>query len=559
MSANPVKAYSYIRFSSKPQEFGDSIRRQTEGTVALCQRRGWTLDRTLSLTDKGISAWKGINRVKGALGRFISLAEDGKIPEGSFLVLENLDRLSREELRPAISLLLRILDCRINIATVKPETVFLHDNTDQTSFILAVLELARGNRESVLKSERCTAAWQGRANNIANEIYTANCPGWLQANKKRTGFVLVPERAAVVYRVFKLAADGKGSGMIARLMNAEDVIVPTARGKRWHASTVQKLLAARTVLGEFQRYEGRGGKRVPVGDPLKDYYPAVPGVAELWEKVQRVQHKTSKYRGPVGPTVTNLFSSLLYCPRDNASMYCQMKDRKSGHFVVSSHAVRGIDRSKFYGFPYAVLEEAVLKCMTELKPADLSDAGTNDETAELTGKLISLTRKIDGLKQQMRDGDANDFGPLVEMLREFGEQKEKIKKQLNEVRLKVTDTTLDDVHSVIGMLNTAKDKEAIRLKLRSVIADLVERIWVLVVPLSKFRTAPKAVHIQIDFRAGISRHILTRNHSPYYVSFKADMTPLLLPRDTEKVEAAVVKYWEPRLRPTRNGGKKFKV
>ena len=35
----PTTAYSYIRFSSKPQEEGDSVRRQTEGTTSYAKRK----------------------------------------------------------------------------------------------------------------------------------------------------------------------------------------------------------------------------------------------------------------------------------------------------------------------------------------------------------------------------------------------------------------------------------------------------------------------------------------------------------------------------------------
>jgi hypothetical protein len=47
--------FSYIRFSSRHQAKGSSLQRQTEGTMAWCQRNGVTLDTSLVLHDIAVS------------------------------------------------------------------------------------------------------------------------------------------------------------------------------------------------------------------------------------------------------------------------------------------------------------------------------------------------------------------------------------------------------------------------------------------------------------------------------------------------------------------------
>src|SRR5262245_21809613 len=111
-SAAPV-AYSDLRFSSAGQAAGDSIRRQTEAAAAWCARNGIALDNLTTLRDLGRSAFTGAHREnpdRNALAAFLRLVEDGKVPRGSYLVIENLDRLSREDIRPALSLLLSLID-----------------------------------------------------------------------------------------------------------------------------------------------------------------------------------------------------------------------------------------------------------------------------------------------------------------------------------------------------------------------------------------------------------------------------------------------------------------
>src|SRR6516225_4808737 len=64
-------AFSYVRFSSKKQEQGDSRRRQTDGrAAAYCKRRGWALS-PQTYEDLGVSAFKGKNALVGNLGEFL--------------------------------------------------------------------------------------------------------------------------------------------------------------------------------------------------------------------------------------------------------------------------------------------------------------------------------------------------------------------------------------------------------------------------------------------------------------------------------------------------------
>ncbi len=86
-----MKAYSYIRFSTPAQAEGDSLRRQTEKAAAFAREHGLELDEELTFEDLGLSAYKGKNRTEGALGKFIIEVDGGRIPKGSYLLVESLD------------------------------------------------------------------------------------------------------------------------------------------------------------------------------------------------------------------------------------------------------------------------------------------------------------------------------------------------------------------------------------------------------------------------------------------------------------------------------------
>src|SRR5437763_647341 len=102
-----TKAYSYARWSSGQQTGGDSLRRQLELSRDYASRNDLELDETFR--DAGISAYRGRNRHEGALANFIAQIDAGTIKAGSYLLVESLDRLSRQEVLTALELFTGII------------------------------------------------------------------------------------------------------------------------------------------------------------------------------------------------------------------------------------------------------------------------------------------------------------------------------------------------------------------------------------------------------------------------------------------------------------------
>ena len=98
------QAYSYIRFSSPQQMQGDSLQRQTEASEEYAAAHGLRLSYSLNLRDLGVSAYRGRNSTEGALAGFMTAIETGRVPAGSTLLVESLDRLSRTEIMDALAL-----------------------------------------------------------------------------------------------------------------------------------------------------------------------------------------------------------------------------------------------------------------------------------------------------------------------------------------------------------------------------------------------------------------------------------------------------------------------
>src|SRR5262245_40132952 len=314
--STPPVAFSYIRFSTAEQRQGNSLDRQSEAARAWCARNGVRLDQSTSFRDLGRSAFLGEHRKnpdRGALAAFLRLVEQGKVPRGSFLVVENLDRLTREHVRAAVALFLQILEQGVSIVTTTPERVFRHDSQDMTDVIIAVVELSRGHGESARKSDILGSAWadkraQARARRPqparrtdrvnGKPFLTHQLPAWIE--EKEGQLALIEERATVVKRIFTLAAGGLGTPAIIRRLTEEGVpafgdrveytdedgnrrfrAVPGGRlgSGVWTKSYLNLLLRDRRVLGEYQAC-GKG--RAPDGDPLPGYFPAVIDEEQFW-------------------------------------------------------------------------------------------------------------------------------------------------------------------------------------------------------------------------------------------------------------------------------------
>ena len=139
------KAYSYVRFSSPEQEKGDSLRRQIQLSEEYAKKHGLNLDDSLKLTDRGLSAYKGVHRTKGALGEFLKLVEEGKIAAGSILIVENLDRLSREQVLDALNQFTGIIRAGIKLVTLQDGMEYDRESINQnwTQLIISIVYMAR--------------------------------------------------------------------------------------------------------------------------------------------------------------------------------------------------------------------------------------------------------------------------------------------------------------------------------------------------------------------------------------------------------------------------------
>src|SRR5262249_43400805 len=151
---------SYIRFSHSDQAKGDSLRRQRVKAEKYCKRHRLTLDTSLNLRDLGVSAFRGKNALVGNLGVFLRAVRDKTVKPGSYLIVESLDRISRQGIDDGYEICKSILKAGVHIVTLSPERDFGPDAIKGLAKgaleLLIILE--RAAEESETKSRRLRAA-----------------------------------------------------------------------------------------------------------------------------------------------------------------------------------------------------------------------------------------------------------------------------------------------------------------------------------------------------------------------------------------------------------------
>jgi DNA invertase Pin-like site-specific DNA recombinase len=309
-------AYSYIRFSTSEQKKGDSLRRQTELSEQYALEHGLELDSSLHLHDLGVSAFTGLNVERGALGGFLEAIRRGKVERGSYLLVESLDRLSRERVLNALELFISILNHGITIVTLADRMVYSTESVGNnfSNLIISITIMARAHEESVMKSKRGGAAWSFKRDNLSNKKLTARCPAWLVLNASKDSFEFVPERAALVLEILAWHKAGYGQALIAKRLNERCEEPFSKHGRGWHASYVYKIITSPALFGEFQPRLWNGGNPVAASEPISDYFPALITKDEyLLMQNMRSERRVPAAKAKKGSEVPNLFSGVAKC------------------------------------------------------------------------------------------------------------------------------------------------------------------------------------------------------------------------------------------------------
>lgn len=477
--------YSYIRFSSKRQAEGDSLRRQTEdGDTWIAANNHTKAD--LTLHDLGISAFRGKNKHSGALSEFLKLAKAGQIPKGSILLIEALDRLSREGVGEAFDLFRSILKTGVKIAVLRPNpTIYDSNSLDDLigvlipliSFYLASLESQR--KSGLIKNDRdnkrkmsimSQSPIRTKGGNIEKK-----CPSWISWNEEKECFEKNDGAKAVEF-IFRQLANGVGRTTV--LGQLQEQFKPIGRSGQWNDSFLSKLVDDVSVLGQRQHYEfievDKERKRVPVGEPIADYYPRVIS-QKVWTDVQ-ARRPGKAVQGRNSKTI-NLFKGLVVNAHDGYQMHKQRTARKDviSYRLVSYGRIRQIKGADRVGVDYFQFEGVFLKYLKELTVQELLPPDVQDNSlADKEQELADVRRRLTDLADALADPAGGNTKTLMAAVRSAEAREQSLSQEVELLQTQRTgNTPLVDAQSLIEVASDS----VIRPKLAGAISRLVRRIY----------------------------------------------------------------------------------
>jgi DNA invertase Pin-like site-specific DNA recombinase len=493
-------AYSYMRFSSGQQADGDSIRRQTDLPSKWCEKNNARLDTTKTMADRGISAFHGRNRKSGALAVFLAEVEASQIERGSILLVENLDRLSRENPWDAVPLLCSIVNAGITVVTLSPSEVVYERGRDMTGLILAVIEFTRSHGESTIKAERIQAAWDVRRKRLKEGerfVFTRAMPAWIV--EKKGQLVLDEEKAAVVRRIFALAIQGCGTHLIVRKLTEENV-KPISGRKHWTRTYLHLILTGRASVGEFQMT--RHGE--PDGPPIIDYYPRVVD-EETWQKANASLASRKGRAGRVGKKVAALFTGLLFDARTQSKLLAVSqgrggaKTKRRRRVLASADGTEG--RFSNVTFPADVFEKAILKLLKEIKPADVIGDEPESKSTTLLTEVGTLKARLKEIEDELT-GEDEPSPTLLRAAKTLDAKLKEKEKELLEAQREELSPKSAAWKEAQDLIDLATD-EPTRLRLRGLLRQIVDSMWVLIVALPG--SHERIAMVQIHFAGGAKR------------------------------------------------------
>jgi DNA invertase Pin-like site-specific DNA recombinase len=292
------RAISYARFSSGSQAKGNTIERQTLAFEAWLERNK-TAYKPLYLQDKGISAYKGKNASKGRLSAFLGLIADGDIKSGDLLVVEAIDRLSRQAMLDSFDLVRDILKAGVSILTLENNQTYSTESLNGSAIFALIASLQAAHEYSKRLGVRVAAAHASKrvkARAKGDLVNLVSAP-WLKDGKLFEPFASFARRAVELYL--------KGYGHRQIVIELQEDIgnepeLLKRYGNKLNASTIRKWLKSPELIGDWNSRDGLIEKCL---EPLI--------TTQEWLELQREQQRRTR----VAPSKANDYelSGIVRC------------------------------------------------------------------------------------------------------------------------------------------------------------------------------------------------------------------------------------------------------
>lgn len=367
---------------------------------------GLQLDSSLSLRDEGLSAYHQQHVKSGALGTFLRAVEEGRVPPGSVLIVEGLDRLSRAEPIQAQAQLAQIVNAGLTVVTASDGKSYSRERlkANPMDLVYSLLVMIRAHEESDTKSKRVKASirrlcegWQ--AGTYRGAVNQGHDPDWVQSVDGK--FEIVPERAAAIRRIIGMYTSGFGGQRIVQALDTEGLRLSprsaNTTSQCYRLFKMPQLMGTKPISVDGQEYLLRG------------YYPALLSDSE-WAELQRVasHHGRRRTKGDLPHVITGIGIAICgYCGKPMAGQNLATKPRlpdgriRDGYrrLLCSSAAAYGAGCKVPGSTSVAPIERAIMAYCSDI--VNLQALYGDDRSRAPRAKIVAASNKVDELNAQL--------------------------------------------------------------------------------------------------------------------------------------------------------------
>ena len=408
----PQTAIIYIRVSSAEQKDGLGLERQKTKAFEFATEHSWYVEKVIS--DEGKSAFHGANMLEGAaLHQFEVEARQG-LHKGKVLVVEHINRLSRQGAKQAAQLIWSLNGFGVDVATFSTSDRHIYragDGGDMIDIFKVVILADQAHQESKVKSGYTKATWEKRFAAMADGTQTKpipHTPTWIDRIDGKL----------VLNEIYDLYINGVGIHRIVTILNDRGEAgwsTAVNRSKNgWFYSYVWRLLTKRAVLGEYVTGDGK--------TIAADFYPQAI-TAEKFNRAQVALSMRKSNRKVPATRNNSLLTKLVYCSECGGGAHYeetghrdQTYKRKNGeiaHYRRQRYRRLRCDRARRKHncdnptiLKYDVIEKTVLdELLSRLVDRPQEDRAVK----ELRASAAELARQI-AVKQQQQSNLLDALG-----------------------------------------------------------------------------------------------------------------------------------------------------
>lgn len=498
----------YCRLSvddDNKDEESNSITNQKQILQDFARKEGYT--NTMFFVDDGVS---GTTFQRPNFMRMERMAENGEI---GTIIVKDLSRFGREQVEmgrltqvvyPSLGIRFIAIQERVDTLTGEGVEMMPFHNIFNEWY-------------AAQTSKKIRAVWQSKAEH--GERVSPSVPyGYKKSEENPKQWVIDEPAADVVRKIYALCLAGRGPSQIARLLEKEQVLIPSAYYESigrthsqkvfrnpyaWDQATVVHILENRQYTGcavNFKTTTVSYKVHKTIYKP-KEEHQIIPNMQEAIipeEEWLRVQELRQHRRRPTKTGRTSLFSGLVYCPDCGAKLhFCAAKSlNRNQEFWRCSNYKDGRGSCKIHYIRDVVLEKLVLEAISDLAEfvrcfepvflymlAKKNNAMRQKEYKRLqqavesgTKRIAEIDRLIEKVFEQNASGVLSDER-FAKMLQNYEKEQKKLTQEVadNQQTLQSAEQQVVDLRLVLRTLREMTDIQELTPTL---VNSLIERIEV---------------------------------------------------------------------------------